>query len=272
MRISIPTRFRLIKGKIKLIDGFYLLLLSSYIMFKTILQGLGKLVFPPICILCKTKKLDDFPRQILCVPCEGRLQENIPPFCPQCSRHLHFKNYLTRCPSCTHHQFHFDFAWSPLIYNDHLRNLIHAFKYHQKTYLKYYFVERMISFIRLYHLDIHQFDLIIPTPLYSTRLRERGYNQSELLAHLLSREYSIPLHLKNLIKIRHTPKQAMIKRKDRFTNLKGAFRINHSEKISGKKILIMDDLITTGITASEMALTLKSSGAKKVAVLTAAIA
>ncbi len=241
-------------------------------MMKTILQGLCKLVFPPTCVMCKITRIEQFPHNILCQSCAPLIQENIPPFCLQCSRNLHNKNYLTRCVSCSQHEFHFDFAWSPLIFNDHLRQLIHAFKYRQKSYLKFYLTDRMISFIHDYQLDIQQFDLIIPVPLHSTRLRERGYNQSELLAELISRHYNIPLNTKNLIKIRHTPKQALIKRKDRFTNLKGAFRIRHFQKVFGKKILLVDDLITTGITASEISQTLKGAGAEKVAVLTAAIA
>lgn len=241
-------------------------------MMKTILQGLRKLVFPPICVICKSQKLTSFPHQILCLTCRLLLQDNIPPFCPKCSRHLGICDNLTRCHSCQRHDFHFDFAWSPLIYNNLLKEIIHAFKYHQKTYIKYFLVQHMIDFIYAYHLDIHQFDAIISVPLHSTGLRERGYNQSELLAELISRHFSIPLYKNQLVKTRFTPHQALIKRKDRFTNLKGAFRIKHLCRISGKKILIVDDVMTTGFTASEIAHTLKTSGATKTAILTAAIA
>ena len=129
----------------------------------------------------------------------------------------------------------------------------------------------MISFILRYNLDIKQFDYIMTVPLHPTRYRERGFNQSELLAAGISQHFSIPFLNNHLIKIRPTLNQSLSKRKDRFTNLKGAFRIHHSKKIDGKNILLVDDLITTGMTASETALTLKNAGAKKVGILTLAI-
>lgn len=129
----------------------------------------------------------------------------------------------------------------------------------------------MISFILRHGLDIQQFDYMMPVPLHPTRYRERGFNQSELLAAGISQHFLIPLLNDHLIKIRPTPNQSLSQRKDRFTNLKGAFRIQPSKKIYGKNILLVDDLITTGMTASETALTLKNAGANKVAILTLAI-
>lgn len=240
-------------------------------MIQTILQGFCKLVFPPYCLKCRTKRLSNFPHEILCSQCLERLEHNIPPFCPLCSRHLNHPHYLTKCHSCTHNELHFDFAWSSLIYNDTLKNLLHRFKFNQKTLLKYFFTQTMISFILRHGLDIQQFDYLMTVPLHSTRYRERGFNQAELLAVGISQYFSIPLLNNHLIKIRPTHHQSLSQRKDRFTNLKGAFRIQHSKKIDGKNILLVDDLITTGMTASETALTLKNAGAKKVGVLTLAI-
>lgn len=240
-------------------------------MIQTILQGLCELVFPPYCLKCRTKRLHRFPEEILCSQCLDRLEHNIPPFCPLCSRHLNHPRYLTKCHSCTHYHLHFDFAWSSLIYNDALKNLLHQFKFNQKTLLQYFFTQTMISFISRYALDINQFDYMMPVPLHPTRYRERGFNQSELLALGISQHFLIPLLNNHLIKIRPTLNQSLSQRKDRFTNLKGAFRIQPSKKICGKNILLVDDLITTGMTASETALTLKNAGAKKVGILTLAI-
>ncbi len=129
----------------------------------------------------------------------------------------------------------------------------------------------MISFIEAHRLDIQQFDYLIPVPLHPTRYRERGFNQAELLGLGISQHFMIPLLDHHLIKIRPTLNQSLSKRKDRFTNLRDAFKIQHSKKVCGKNILLIDDLITTGMTASETALTLKNAGAKKVGVLTLAI-
>ncbi len=157
------------------------------------------------------------------------------------------------------------------MYNDPLKQLILQFKYYQKTYLCHYFFELIDNFINAYQLDIQQFDYILPVPLSSARLRERGYNQSELLAHTVARHFGLKLSSDNLIKVRHTLQQAQLNEKERWTNIQGAFTIKHPEEFRDKNILIVDDLLTTGATASEAACVLKKAQAKRVGILTLAI-
>ena len=133
------------------------------------------------------------------------------------------------------------------------------------------FIEFIVNFVQIYHLDIKQFDIIVPVPLFPSRLRERGYNQSELLAELIALRYHIDLSLANLVRIRNTEHQTSLTEKERWTNIKGAFKIIDSSEFSGKNILIIDDLLTTGATVSETATTLKDAKAKTVGVLTLAI-
>ena len=129
----------------------------------------------------------------------------------------------------------------------------------------------MISFIKEYSLDAGQFDVIIPIPLSSTRSRERGYNQARLLAKELAKEFSIPLAENQLRRIRHTDPQSLLDEKQRWTNIKGAFTIRKLKNLRHKNILLIDDLLTTGATASEAARVLKDAGAGTVGVLTLAI-
>jgi competence protein ComFC len=129
----------------------------------------------------------------------------------------------------------------------------------------------MIKFLETHCLDVRQFNEIVPIPLFPSRLRERGYNQSQLLAYEISRKYKIPLSLNNLTRARATEHQTLLSEKERWTNIYRAFRIKNPAKFSGKNILIIDDLLTTGATASEAARTLKDAGAKTVGVLTLAI-
>lgn len=91
-------------------------------------------------------------------------------------------------------------------------------------------------------------DLIIPIPLHSKRLRERGYNQSEWIARALSEATGIPMDTTHVSRIRNNPQQALQKAKDRATNVEGVFAVNHPEELYRKHILIVDDLITTGST------------------------
>jgi len=153
-----------------------------------------------------------------------------------------------------------------------MRRLLHKFKYGLKTLLTYPFCELIASFIQSYHFDIDQFDVIVPIPLSSTRLRERGYNQSQLLAEEIAHYYNIHLSINNLIKVLHTKNQANLSRKNRWTNVQRAFKIKTPNEYRQKAVLIIDDLLTTGATASEAGHMLKIAGAKTVGVLTLAIA
>lgn len=128
----------------------------------------------------------------------------------------------------------------------------------------------MIDFIQMYNLDIDQFEHIVPVPLHPTRLRERTYNQSELLARRVSQYFRKELSLNNLVRIRHTQNQASLAKKNRWTNIEGAFTIKNSKAFSNQSILLIDDLLTTGATVSEAAKELKRAGAKKVGVFTLA--
>lgn len=129
----------------------------------------------------------------------------------------------------------------------------------------------MIDFLETYNLDIAQFHRLVPIPLFAVRLRERGYNQSRLLAEAVGQQHRIVLSRNNLVRVRATEHQTFLSEKERWTNIRGAFRIKHPAEFSGKNILIIDDLLTTGATASEAARTLKDAGAKTVGLLTLAI-
>ncbi len=253
------------------------------LMLKDMFYGLCDLVYPPNCLICKKflprHESDTFrnftivkPTEVLCLSCLNKIDYNRPPFCPKCSRHLGKNFEHPRCQDCSTSNPHFDFAWAACLYHDPLRHLIHKFKYHQKTLLSPLFSKLIISFIREYNLDIEQFDIITPIPLFPSRLRERGYNQSQLLAQTIAQTFNINLSLNNLIRVQNTKNQTLLSKKERWTNIHKAFRIKNLKQFSEKSILLIDDLLTTGATASEAARTIKSAGVKTVGVLTLAIA
>ncbi|MBI5150764.1 MAG: ComF family protein [Candidatus Omnitrophica bacterium] len=254
-------------------------------MFSGILQGVSRLVYPPHCLLCKNYLTAPWsapgetrpepygsgrPAPLVCPACLQDIPCNRPPFCCKCSRHLG-TSAANICKECRRHGPRFDFAWSACLYEDPLKNLVHLLKYGQKTGLRHLLGARMVSFIREYRLDIGQFDLVMPVPLAPTRLRERGYNQARLLAAEIAAAFVIPLDGNHLARVRHTQTQSLLDEKQRWTNIRGAFRIRNLAAVKDKNILLVDDLLTTGATASEAARALKDAGAGTVGVLTLAI-
>ena len=239
---------------------------------KNFFKGIRDLIYPDNCIICKRYLSAGSEEGNLCLYCRQTIEFNRPPFCHHCSRHLVETNEQNLCPECLLHHHHFDRAWAAAIYNNTLKELIHLFKYKNKTLLRRDFAGILSAFIHDYNVDIGQFDIVVPIPLHTARLRERGYNQSELLAESLLKEFKIKPSFKNLVRKRHTKNQALLKKKDRWTNIQGAFKIKRPEEFSRKSVLIVDDLLTTGTTLSEAALILKEAGAHKVCALTLAIA
>ncbi|MDP4094776.1 MAG: ComF family protein [Bacillota bacterium] len=108
------------------------------------------------------------------------------------------------------------------------------------------------------------FDIIISVPLHSDREKERGYNQSYLISRLVGKEIGIPEASGILERTRNTPKQSLLGKEQRGLNIKGAFKVNNADKVKGKKILIIDDILTTGSTLSECGRVLTEAGAKSV--------
>ena len=233
-------------------------------------KGLLNLIFPRNCLLCRhgLKNTSD----ILCLRCRSAVELNKPPFCQRCSRPLAAVREDNLCRQCRTTEYSFDSAFAAVIYNDCMQRLIHLFKYHNKGYLKNFFVFLMAQAAENYHFCFQKYDLLIPVPLSRARLRERGYNQSQLLAQDLSHRHGVRMSRQNLVRIRHTPNQALLRKKERWTNIRGALRIKNSAELKGKTILLLDDLLTTGATASEAARVLKKAGAASVDVLSLAIA
>jgi len=239
-------------------------------VLKDIAAGLLDLVYPRVCLLCRQPLTDSSFPYPLCPACFSRLQINRPPFCSRCSRPIATYQHL-RCPHCAKNAPVFDRAWGVTLFDERMRHLIHLFKYGNKTGLRAFFGRLMADFIRLYHVPIYDFDGLLPAPLHAARRRERGYNQSDLLAESLKNTFNIPIIKTAVRRLRNTSNQARLSQKERWTNIARAFKINQSLHIRHKNILIIDDLLTTGATASEITRVLKNAGAANVCVLTLSI-
>ena len=107
-------------------------------------------------------------------------------------------------------------------------------------------------------------DLVIPVPLHARRLAERGYNQAALIARCVAEELCLPLATRVLARVRSTPQQALLDRADRVRNVHRAFSVRRAAAIQGKRVLLVDDVATTGATLTACAVALREAGAESV--------
>lgn len=171
------------------------------------------------------------------------------------------------CLDCQNHEKNFDRAFSPVTYTGSAVSLVTGLKFRNKKY----FAEPLAKWMtdRFLEEEIAA-DLVLPVPLHANRKKERGYNQSELLAKVIADSLSLPLDTTSVVREKDTLASTGLQggRKAREENMKDAFKLVSKEKIAGKTVLVVDDVITTGATTSELSSVLKKGGAKKVYVLT----
>ncbi len=170
-----------------------------------------------------------------------------------------------RCGLCRRGVNGFDLAYSYGAYSDELRKLIHLFKYQKIRTLAKPLGELLV---RSLPLD-QRFDVVAPMPLHWMRQLERGFNQAELIAVPLAKRLNVPL-VNALQRVKSTPNQAGLTHAKRRANVAGAFRVAGRADVRGKRVLLVDDVLTTGATAGAAAAALKKAGAKHVTVMTLA--
>ena len=211
------------------------------------LQWLLNLLFPPKCILCR--KILGKSETHVCHDCRSSTQEF----------------------SIGKRKISFVAQWTGIwYYTDNVRSSILRFKfYNARSYAKAY---AQLLALRLQQEEMDDFDLLSWVPVSSSRKRKRGYDQCELLAKALAQELNRPCE-SVLEKTRNTPPQSGFHQvSSRRANVLGAYRVPNPANIRGKRILLIDDVITTGSTASECAKTLMIGGAKNVTLATVAVA
>ncbi|MEO8439173.1 MAG: ComF family protein [Spartobacteria bacterium] len=164
---------------------------------------------------------------------------------------------------------HFDAAVSAYRSRGVVRQLVHDFKYGRKIHLRHVLGSWLGEALEDPRLAGRRFDIIVPVPLHPTRQRERGFNQAALLGEALQRRSGFPLR-DLLQRTRYTTTQTQFDRSERMENLKDAFRLRHGSNVQGLRMLLVDDVLTTGSTLSECASVLRRGGALSVHAATAA--
>lgn len=210
------------------------------------------------CDLCGTEVFDG---SNLCRKCAAEVELNNKTVCPVCGRKTARAEI---CLECKAEAPLFKRATSAIIYSDGGARLILKFKRGAK-YLKNYLGNLMAEKAK----KLPACDCVTYVPITKKRRRERGYNQGELLAEVVAQRLELPL-VHALIKKRDTDDQKSLSKRERTDNLKGCFEVTERQKIKGKRVLLVDDVLTTGATAEEVSRKLLSCGASEVYLVTAA--
>jgi ComF family protein len=240
-------------------------------MLRSLFQGIKDLIYPDCCLACGKKIPPGAPRGSLCAQCWGRIEKNLPPFCVSCGRRIDRPSAAKNvCSHCLKANFNFDRAFSPCVYTGAIKKLIHEFKYSGKDYLGKPLGKLMNEFIRDYRLPVEYIDFVIPVPLHKSRMREREFNQAQLLGEQVCVEFGLKMLTGAMKRSRPTRTQTELSFEERRRNVENSFTVNDPEKVRGANILLVDDVLTTGSTSSEAAGALKAAGAGVIFVLTLA--
>lgn len=230
-------------------------------------QAAASVLYPAVCAMCDAAVEFD---QYLCERCQAAAPRLTPPFCAKCSEA--FAGAISdtfTCANCGHRELHFQCAVAAYRSRGVVRKLLHDFKYHRQRYLRHPLAQWLCGALDDPRLIGRRFDVIVPVPLHPARQRDRGFNQAALLAELLARRTGWPVR-ELLRRIRYTTTQTAYDRAERMRNLDGAFRLRPRADVQGLRVLLIDDVLTTGSTLSECARVLKAGGAVSVHAATAA--
>jgi ComF family protein len=236
-------------------------------------QGLFAALFPSDCRLCGAP-LVNISRLAVCLECISAVRPISTATCEICGdglAGLGHPSEIQTCVPCREARPLFERACAYGSYDGELRELIHLLKYEQVLPAADILGGMLAEAIG--KLDIPQPVLMIPVPLHSSKRRQRRFNQAEVIARVAVKPASEPgveLATNLLVRQRATVSQIGLTRPQRADNIRGAFRVEHAEKIAGRRILLVDDVLTTGTTASECARVLRKAGAQKVWVATVA--
>ena len=207
-------------------------------------------LFPQACLLCSASDGGDFG---ICTDCLNELPHHAS-CCPQCGL-LSFEGQL--CGACIASPPDFDATKAAFTYQYPISQVLQQYKYNQQLFLAETFSELMLN-----NLQANNIDLIIPMPLHPSRLQERGFNQSLEIARIIGKRLNVPITSQAVARIKQSPPQASLPLKERVKNMKGAFACY--EDLSGLRIALIDDVMTTGASLNALAKAVRAKGAAHV--------
>lgn len=212
-----------------------------------VINGILNLLYPPVCGFC-----DKINKTSICTKCNLKIKNSI-----VCKIDYYYDRNFTK------HMYISK-------YDGIIRDKIVQYKFNDKIYIYKSFVDLILKNKKIYSF-LKNYDIIVPVPISKKRKRQRGYNQSELLAKGICEKIStLKLQTQVLYKKVNNVPQSTLSKKDRMDNVKNVYKLRNSNNLENKKIVLLDDVFTTGNTVNECSRLLKIAGAQTVDVLTIA--
>ena len=230
--------------------------------------GLG-LVYPEVCQLCGAARATPA-EGFVCGTCHAKVRPIERPFCERCGRP--YEGEITgtfECPNCRDRELHFQKARSAVVACETMLEVIHRYKYSRALWFEPFLAKLLIGAAKP-GLAKGQWDLIVPVPLFPAKQREREFNQAERLADCLSAATQIPVNKRLIRRVRPTCTQTVLSRAEREENVRNAFAMRRGQRLNGERIVLLDDVLTTGATTSACAKVLRAGGSGEVCVWTVA--
>ena len=231
-------------------------------------RALLDLLFPPLCHICKAF-IPEAGELFICAGCLKKISFLVTPLCSVCGAPFGTENGFDHsCGACLRHPPG-SICRSATLFAGPVQELIHRFKYGHRVQLSQPLGLLTARALAPFCCQTAP-GLIIPVPLHRKRLRQRGYNQSQLIGGVLAQQWKLPLEFGNLRRVRWTEPQTTLDAADRRENVSGAFAVRDPRRLEGKRVLLVDDVYTTGSTLRACAESLHEAGVAAVFAVTVA--
>jgi len=225
--------------------------------------------YPEICQICRRERAGPS-ESFLCARCRRQVRLIERPFCERCG--YPYPGQIDtpfECGNCRGLDYQFTSARSAAVAQAVLREVIHRYKYHRAFWFEPFLAELLVLQAST-ELNAQRWDWLVPVPLHPLKRREREFNQAERLAFRLGRATGLPVSRRLLSRTRPTLTQTRLSREERLKNVSAAFQVARGTQLNGERLVLVDDVFTTGATTNACAAALIKAGAGEVCVWTVA--
>jgi competence protein ComFC len=237
--------------------------------FKSAVDAALNFIYPPVCQICGEERAGAAEGYVG-GKCWAGVRFIKAPFCERCG--LPYAGAIThefRCENCAETEFSFRCARSAVAANGLMLEVIHRYKYKRAVWFEAFLGDLLVRQAAP-ALAGEKWDLIVPVPLHPVKEREREFNQAACLARHLGRALRLPVNNRLLRRVKFTETQTRLTRPERAANMKAAFAARAGKELHGAKVILVDDVLTTGATTDACAHAARRAGASEVCVWTVA--